>query len=271
MATEINLTQGQILTNADLCEVFKCGPQGGMRRSIATNTLVLISNHVESLYDDRWVGDVFHYTGMGQTGDQSLSFMQNKTLAESATNGVEVHLFEVDQEKEYRYQGRVKLSGEPYTETQLDLKEINRIVFVFPLKLIDRQPAPVSNIDFIQSVSVREKKARRLSDSELAARASKAPQKAGERLVNSKAYERDPFVSLLTKRLAQGICELCNQPAPFSDKKGEPYLEAHHIEWISRGGEDTLANSVALCPNCHRRMHMLDSEADKQMLRAKKK
>lgn len=36
-----------------------------MRRSKATNTLVLVSNHVESVYDDRWEGDIFHYTGMG--------------------------------------------------------------------------------------------------------------------------------------------------------------------------------------------------------------
>ena len=74
---------------------------------MATNSLVLVSNHVASIYDDRWIGDTFHYTGMGQQGDQSLSTAQNKTLAESRTNGVAVHLFEVDREREYRYQGKV--------------------------------------------------------------------------------------------------------------------------------------------------------------------
>ena len=108
------LSQGQVINNDQLCESFGCSPQGGMRRSLKTNTLVLISNHVESIYDDRWIDGVFHYTGMGQKGDQSLDFSQNKTLSESPKNNVEVHLFEVDKEKEYTYQGCVNLAGTPY-------------------------------------------------------------------------------------------------------------------------------------------------------------
>ena len=59
------IEQGQILDNNQLREIFKCSPQGGMRRSLTTNTLVIVSNHIESIYDDRWINDVFHYTGMG--------------------------------------------------------------------------------------------------------------------------------------------------------------------------------------------------------------
>ena len=59
------LEQGQVLDNKALIEIFKCSPQGGMRRSLKTNTLVVVSNHVESIYDDRWIEDTFHYTGMG--------------------------------------------------------------------------------------------------------------------------------------------------------------------------------------------------------------
>ncbi|MEW8959821.1 HNH endonuclease [Neomoorella humiferrea] len=32
-------------------------------------------------------------------------------------------------------------------------------------------------------------------------------------------------------------------------------------------GEDTINNTVALCPNCHRRMHVLDLAADRERLR----
>lgn len=32
--------------------------------------------------------------------------------------------------------------------------------------------------------------------------------------------------------------------------------------WLSRGGEDSIANTVALCPNCHTRMHILDKPED---------
>lgn len=37
---------------------------GGMRKSNRTNTLTLISDKTK-LYDDKVVGDIYHYTGMG--------------------------------------------------------------------------------------------------------------------------------------------------------------------------------------------------------------
>jgi 5-methylcytosine-specific restriction protein A len=46
-------------------------------------------------------------------------------------------------------------------------------------------------------------------------------------------------------------------------------LESHHIKWLSKGGEDTIQNTVALCPNCHRRVHALDLPSDQKYLRAK--
>ncbi|MFS1493312.1 hypothetical protein BCU32_003535 [Vibrio lentus] len=70
---------GTKLNNTELCEVFGCSPQGGMRRSHKTNTLVIVSNHIKSIYDDRWSDGVLHYTGMGTNGDQSLTFQQ-KTI-----------------------------------------------------------------------------------------------------------------------------------------------------------------------------------------------
>lgn len=55
---------------------------------------------------------------MGKSGDQDINFMQNKTLAESRTNGVDVHLFEVLKSGQYIYKGQVDLCGEPYQEVQ---------------------------------------------------------------------------------------------------------------------------------------------------------
>jgi len=108
-----NLKIGQILTNSQIGKLFKSTIYMGMRRSLETNTLVLVSDHTK-LYKDRWEGNVFHYTGMGKNGPQSLSFHQNKTLAESNTNGVDVYLFEVLKPQEYIYMGQVVLVGEPY-------------------------------------------------------------------------------------------------------------------------------------------------------------
>ncbi|PGR23313.1 hypothetical protein COC52_24870 [Priestia megaterium] len=41
--------------------------------------------------------------------------------------------------------------------------------------------------------------------------------------------------------------------------------------WLSQAGLDTLDNTVALCPNCHRKMHSLNLEEDIIKLRDKVK
>ncbi|WP_407696615.1 HNH endonuclease [Shewanella goraebulensis] len=46
--------------------------------------------------------------------------------------------------------------------------------------------------------------------------------------------------------------------SPFLNQKDEPYLETHHIVWLSRKGADTPENTVALCPNCHNKIYVLD-------------
>ncbi len=38
--------------------------------------------------------------------------------------------------------------------------------------------------------------------------------------------------------------------------------EAHHIQWISRGGADAPDNLVLLCPNHHRAVHAADAVLD---------
>ena len=85
---------------------------------------------------------------------------------------------------------------------------------------------------------------------------------AGRRQVISSVFARNAEVVKETKKRAKGICQLCGQPAPFIDKNGSPYLEVHHVVWLSRGGEDSTANTLALCPNCHKRVHILDRDED---------
>ena len=106
------LLVGQIVNNGDLTEIFKVGNMGGMRRSHATNSLVLVSDHTKAIYDDRWENNICFYTGMGLQGDQTLS-SQNKTLFESEKNGVSVYLFEVHIAGQYRFHGQVKLASKP--------------------------------------------------------------------------------------------------------------------------------------------------------------
>lgn len=261
-----HLQAGDVLDNPGLASMFGCGTQGGMRRAHKTKSLVLISNHVESIYDDRWIDGVLHYTGMGTEGNQSLDFLQNKTLNESQKNNVSVFLFEVFKAQEYTYIGPVSLAGEPYQETQQDKNKQDRLVWVFPLKLTEGEPVTISDAVASDLLNKKLKAAKRLDDEELRRRAFHRSGKSGQRSVSVSQYDRNPWVAEYTKRRADGHCDLCREPAPFPSKDGTPYLENHHITWLSRGGEDSVLNTVALCPNCHRRMHVLDVDADKALL-----
>ncbi|MEI3508351.1 MAG: HNH endonuclease [Bacilli bacterium] len=59
-----------------------------------------------------------------------------------------------------------------------------------------------------------------------------------------------------------GICDLCHNPAPFKKKNGEAYLEEHHVITLADGGPDAIYNTVALCPNCHKKVHVLNHKDD---------
>jgi 5-methylcytosine-specific restriction protein A len=257
------LRTGIELNNDQLTQIFRCSTQGGMRRSKATNTLVIVANHVKSIYSDRWDEGVFHYTGMGWAGDQSLDFMQNRTLAQSPHNGVAVHLFEVYRAKTYTYVGEVVLFGEPYQEDQDDAENKPRKVWVFPVAPKTGK-VPVASLAALQGLAEQKaKEARSLSDEEVAARARRTGRtKVGLRSASVQQHQRSPYVAEHAKRRAKGLCELCKLPAPFADKSGRPYLETHHMVWLARGGADTIENTVALCPNCHKRMHVLESIVD---------
>jgi hypothetical protein len=116
-------SSGDVLTNEEISGRFSVGNMGGMRRSTKRNLLVLISDPFKGLYQDRWDGDVLHYTGMGPTGDQNLSYAQNKTLNESPATKIPVHLLEALEPLKYTYAGEVELIDAPYPEEQLDDKK----------------------------------------------------------------------------------------------------------------------------------------------------
>ena len=281
----IDFKVDKVYSHSDIVEAFQCGNMGGMRRSKKTNTLMLVCDHTKGLYDDMWHGDVLHYTGMGKVGDQVLDGNQNKTLYESNINGVEVHLFEVLDPTEYTYRGQVKLADKPYQDYQNDDNGHKRKVWMFPLKPIHGgvvvtpkkytidAPKPVTskvdeskvleknadNPDFIEQLS---------NDNLRDAAVLRGKKKPEERTVTTTQRDRDPYVAEYVKRRAQGICDLCSEPAPFKDKNGRPYLESHHVDWLANGGEDTIYNAVALCPNCHRKIHVLNDASDIKDLKA---
>jgi 5-methylcytosine-specific restriction protein A len=260
-------TPGDILTNDQVASTFIVGNMGGMRRSTARNLLVLISDPFKGLYLDRWDGEILHYTGMGPTGHQSLTYAQNRTLAESTETGIPVHLLEALEPLKYTYAGQVELVKAPYQEEQLDDTGAIRQVWMFPIKL--KLGGLIPSITEKQARGIEEaqaRRARRLSTEELRGRADRAKKRPTVRMAQVTVFVRDAAVAELAKRFADGTCDLCDEVAPFQNRASEPYLECHHIVWLANGGLDVIANTVALCPNCHRKMHVLNSEADRQKL-----
>lgn len=54
---------------------------------------------------------------------------------------------------------------------------------------------------------------------------------------------------------SNGVCEACDNPAPFLNSSNAPYLEVHHLRRLTDGGLDHPEHVAAICPNCHRRVH----------------
>jgi predicted HNH restriction endonuclease len=90
-----------------------------------------------------------------------------------------------------------------------------------------------------------------------------------QKTVQTSVYYRSIYIKEFARIVANGICQLCDNEAPFLDKQGNPFLEVHHIHYLSKGGTDTIDNVVAICPNCHRKVHQLELEEDVKKLKDK--
>lgn len=68
-------------------------------------------------------------------------------------------------------------------------------------------------------------------------------------------YRRSQAIREYVLARADGSCEACEEPAPFTKPDGDPYLEVHHVDELSAGGADDPSHVVAICPACHREIH----------------
>ena len=83
-----------------------------------------------------------------------------------------------------------------------------------------------------------------------------AKKKPKQHLVMVKYHKRNPDVIAEVLYRASGVCERCKCEAPFVRRRdNSPYLEVRHKDRLADGGDDTIENALALCPNCHRELH----------------
>lgn len=62
------------------------------------------------------------------------------------------------------------------------------------------------------------------------------------------------------QELYQGKCQICLWDP--KDIYGHRLCQGHHIQWLSRGGEDVLDNMALVCPNHHAAIHRCDAPLD---------
>ena len=120
---------------------------------------------------------------------------------------------------------------------------------------LGRLPSIVEN-DLARNLADAVAKASADSSQQRALRLAAASPKPAQVQVITRAFRRNPDVIAEVMFRAAGRCEKCHALAPFARASdGSPYLEVHHRIQLANGGDDTVDNALALCPNCHRERH----------------
>jgi hypothetical protein len=115
-----------------------------------------------------------------------------------------------------------------------------------------RLSSEAMNKNFEQAVAEAQKASSKVRQARLA----KMQQTPNRIEVSTFAFLRNADVVAEVLDRAGGICEECKTEAPFKKRvNGTPYLEVHHRIHLADGGDDTVENTIALCPNCHRKAH----------------
>lgn len=74
------------------------------------------------------------------------------------------------------------------------------------------------------------------------------------------AARRNPQLAEQLQEKYDGRCQICEWTSRF--RYQVDVCEAHHVRWLSRGGEDAISNLILICPNHHRVIHRFDAPFD---------
>jgi 5-methylcytosine-specific restriction protein A len=145
-----------------------------------------------------------------------------------------------------RFEGEMVYEGH-HIERAPDRTGADRNAIVFELRPLEAIEEVVEAEDSLPTAPLEDLRQRAFTAAEVPSQ----PSTQGMRNV----YQRSRDVRIYVLARANGICEGCGSPAPFLRGDGTPYLEPHHLRRVSDGGPDHPAHVIALCPNCHRRVH----------------
>jgi 5-methylcytosine-specific restriction endonuclease McrA len=113
-----------------------------------------------------------------------------------------------------------------------------------------------SSLELESELEAKVRDAQRLSSKKRQEFLLKSEPRPNKSKVIQSVYIRNQYVIAEVLYRASGVCECCKKSAPFNrDSDNSPYLEVHHKIPLAEGGDDTIENAIALCPNCHRQAH----------------
>jgi 5-methylcytosine-specific restriction protein A len=203
-------------------------------------------------YADRFDEEgTFFYFGEGQKGD--MEFVRgNLAVLNHSSQGKALHLFHAT--------GKGKKNGQKYlgefvyqdfewvTAPDVDGNSRKAIIFrLVPVARLEQFELATADMP-AEVVTLQDSRNRAIA-------ASKANGLEGSKKGSRTIYERSRAVRDYVLQRAAGVCELCEEPAPFRRSDGLPYLEPHHTTRLSDGGPDHPQFVAALCPACHREVH----------------
>ncbi|MFC6719996.1 HNH endonuclease [Halovenus amylolytica] len=198
-------------------------------------------------YDDELTDSgIFYYTGEGRDGDMTMDG-RNAAIRNHKQNRDELHVFESeDGAWQVTYVGEYEYRDHHHPRLP-DRNDKMRDAIRFELVPVGGLEMDVGtrDLDEISTEELREK----AEDSVTGG--SKTTTESTSRTT----YPRSEVVKQYALRVADGVCQGCGDDAPFLDEDGDPFLEVHHLHRRSDGGADHPNNVIALCPNCHRRVH----------------
>lgn len=230
-----NLIRGKVYDKKKLHEKFNGQQQGGMCTPANYPVIFLFDTErgQESGYVDYWTEEgIFEWTGEGAEGNQQYT-KGNRALARHVQDSEEVFLFKRKNGRFYEFIDQM-VCLDYYWDKGLDKNDKIRDVIKFRLvrmeglnESLEDQPTQETPDAIIPNKKLRE----------------------------TPVWSRSKKIRDYALNRAGGVCEGCDQKAPFLTQTNRPYLEVHHIRKISDGGPESPKWVAALCPNCHARSH----------------
>jgi len=257
---------GQVYIRKEINNMLGGQEQGGIStpRSAPCVLLFRRKNALGYMQDDGWQLDGFyHFTGQGQSFDMQMK-RGNKSVRNHLEAGKVLMVFESAKPTEglYRFQGFMNYVDHYHKDIDASGKKRRVIVFrLAPVRTYPSSELPKQNNIATTFLDLREPAISAynpLRKNEYMSFTNSPYSTIDHRHICNERNQYDKRTRMLMQYVLQranGFCECCGYPAPFSCENANPYLEIHYINGVGDYGIDNPSNLIALCPVCHTKAH----------------